>query len=148
MADGGPFLGGCKLHGTSLDVPDPDEDEKQHFHESSSPLDSPLPTASPVRSPLANGSPRLTSRGHTPTFDHSRCSSTMHKSCVCVNFIAEHTRAKEDATKVVYRTEKSAFCIQRIPPFRPKKTGSTWQWCWIGFFYGFLRWQWWLVPLG
>ena len=24
----------------------------------------------------------------------------MHRSCVCVNFIAEHTRAKEDATKV------------------------------------------------
>ena len=24
----------------------------------------------------------------------------MHKSCICVNFIAEHTRAKEEATKV------------------------------------------------
>ena len=101
LSGGAPFLGGCKLHGTSLDAPDPDDDdEKQHFHELSPTLDSPLPTASPVRSPLANGSPRLTSRGHTPTFDHSRCSSTMHKSCVCVNFIAEHTRAKEDATKV------------------------------------------------
>lgn len=30
----------------------------------------------------------------------SRCSVTMHKSCICVNFIAEHTRAKEEATKV------------------------------------------------
>lgn len=114
MADGGPFLGGCKLHGTSLDVPDPDEDEKQHFHDSSSPLDSPLPTASPVRSPLANGSPRLTSRGHTPTFDHSRCSSTMHKSCVCVNFIAEHTRAKEDATKAKEDWKYVAMVLDRL----------------------------------
>ena len=43
---------------------------------------------------------RLPRRGHTPPFDHAGCSPAMHKSCVCVNFIAEHTRAKEDATKV------------------------------------------------
>ena len=34
---------------------------------------------------------------------YSGCSATMHKSCICVNFIAEHTRAKEEATKVIYR---------------------------------------------
>ena len=32
----------------------------------------------------------------------SRCSVTMHRTCVCVNFIAEHTRAKEDSTKVTW----------------------------------------------
>ena len=31
----------------------------------------------------------------------------MHRSCVCVNFIAEHTRAKEDATKVSITAENS-----------------------------------------
>ena len=31
----------------------------------------------------------------------------MHRSCVCVNFIAEHTRAKEDATKVSIAAENS-----------------------------------------
>ena len=50
---------------------------------------------------------RLPSRGHTPPFDHAGCSPAMHKSCVCVNFIAEHTRAKEDATKVSITEENS-----------------------------------------
>jgi hypothetical protein len=44
----------------------------------------------------------LGSRGNTPEFDHSGCSPALHKSCICVNFIAEHTRAKEIATKVQY----------------------------------------------
>ena len=35
-----------------------------------------------------------------PPYDHSMCSLQLHKSCACVNFIAEHTKAKEEATKV------------------------------------------------
>ena len=97
-----PYLGGCKLHGHSLDIPPESEpeDDKSHFHDSGSPLESPLTTRSPCDGPGGHpASPRLPSRGHTPPFDHSHCSPAMHKSCVCVNFIAEHTRAKEDATK-------------------------------------------------
>jgi hypothetical protein len=48
----------------------------------------------------------LGSRGNTPEFDHSGCSPALHKSCICVNFIAEHTRAKEIATKVQYMENK------------------------------------------
>ena len=35
-----------------------------------------------------------------PPYDHSNCSEQLHKSCACVNFIAEHTKAREEATKV------------------------------------------------
>jgi hypothetical protein len=48
----------------------------------------------------------LGSRGNTPEFDHSGCSPALHKSCICVNFIAEHTRAKEIATKVLILKKK------------------------------------------
>ena len=39
----------------------------------------------------------------------SRCSVTMHRTCVCVNFIAEHTRAREDSTKVNTNTKTSSL---------------------------------------
>ena len=55
----------------------------------------------------------------------------MHKSCVCVNFIAEHTRAKEDATKVEIRIsfsmtfarfyEESNFTWNNIHCFQAKE---------------------------
>ena len=35
-----------------------------------------------------------------PPYDHSNCSNHLHKSCACVNFIAEHTKVREEATKV------------------------------------------------
>ena len=35
-----------------------------------------------------------------PPYDHSNCSNSLHKSCACVSFIAEHTKAREEATKV------------------------------------------------
>ena len=57
---------------------------------------------------------RLPSRGHTPPFDHAGCSPAMHKSCVCVNFIAEHTRAKEDATKAKEDWKYVAMVLDRL----------------------------------
>ena len=62
-------------------------------------------------------SPRAASRGggaNTPPFDHTRCSPAMHKSCVCVNFIAEHTRAKEDATKAKEDWKYVAMVLDRL----------------------------------
>ena len=38
----------------------------------------------------------------------------MHKSCVCVNFIAEHTRAKEDATKAKEDWKYVAMVLDRL----------------------------------
>ena len=48
-------------------------------------------------SPLASPVPPL---GPAPPYDHSNCSERMHRSCACVSFIAEHTKAREEATKV------------------------------------------------
>ena len=93
-----PSFGSCMLHGNSVEVPDDDEDSKDF----SPGLDSPggLPSSPGIGSPGGSGSPRLPSRGNTPPFDHSNCSATMHKSCVCVNFIEEHTMTKKGAMKV------------------------------------------------
>ena len=49
IRDGAPFLSGCKpligeckLHGASLEIPpESEEEEKVHFHEAGSPLESP-----------------------------------------------------------------------------------------------------------
>ena len=115
-----PYLGACRLHGCSLEIPpesETEDDKPPHFHDPGSPLESPLASRSPCdgRADRAGvESPRLPSRGHTPPFDHTRCSPAMHKSCVCVNFIAEHTRAKEDATKVKIRI---SFSMTFAPRF-------------------------------
>jgi len=108
-----PLIGECKLHGASLEIPtESEEDEKVHFHEAGSPLESPVAPGSPDCV-----SPRAASRGggaNTPPFDHTRCSPAMHKSCVCVNFIAEHTRAKEDATKAKEDWKYVAMVLDRL----------------------------------
>ena len=116
IADGGLYYqGGCRVHGTSIVLPE-DEDESQTLF--------PQPTTNgghrglaesmsrrrtshsqSVRSsPLASPIPPL---GPAPPYDHSNCSDRMHKSCACVNFIAEHTKAREEATKVKLLEEKN-----------------------------------------
>lgn len=35
-----------------------------------------------------------------PLFSHSNCPPEIHRSCLCVRFIAEHTKMLEDSTKV------------------------------------------------
>lgn len=35
------------------------------------------------------------------TFSHSSCPPEIHRSCICVRFIAEHTKMLEDSTKVI-----------------------------------------------
>ena len=96
--DGDMYYPGCKLHGHGGDL---DSDEAAALNPSghvglamdggggggdrSSTCSSPLPPMS---------------ASAVPPYDHSNCSEQLHKACACVNFIAEHTKAKEEATKV------------------------------------------------
>lgn len=36
-----------------------------------------------------------------PGFLHSKCPPRVHRTCFCVQFIAEHTKVQEDSTKVI-----------------------------------------------
>ncbi|KAF2367681.1 Neurotransmitter-gated ion-channel transmembrane domain [Trinorchestia longiramus] len=56
----------------------------------------------------------------SPTFrsslahDLSHCSAEVHRACWCVNFIAEHTRCKEDSTKVKEDWKYVAMVLDRL----------------------------------
>ncbi len=89
----------CRLHGRTSSVLLDDEDDEDgcggdvacertalNPAASSSGCSSPMP-------PIA--------AADLPPYDHSNCSLALHKSCACINFIAEHTKAKEEATKVI-----------------------------------------------
>ena len=116
--NGGIFYqGGCRVHGTSIILPDEESSKllgatsNGHLgpnggHRGHQPDNGPVGTrrrsphsASVSSSPLASPIPPL---GPAPPYDHSNCSDRMHKSCACVSFIAEHTKAREEATKVRY----------------------------------------------
>ena len=49
-----------------------------------------------------------------PPYDHSNCSFQLHKSCACVSFIAEHTKAREEATKVKEDWKYVAMVLDRL----------------------------------
>ena len=116
--NGGIFYqGGCRVHGTSIILPDEESSKllgatsNGHLgpnggHRGHQPDNGPVGTrrrsphsASVSSSPLASPIPPL---GPAPPYDHSNCSDRMHKSCACVSFIAEHTKAQEEAKKVRY----------------------------------------------
>ena len=126
--DGGLFYqGGCRVHGTSIILPE-DEAAKDHLFTSS--IGGPTITSngghrgpetrrrsprsqSVSPSPLASPVPPL---GPAPPYDHTNCSDRMHKSCACVSFIAEHTKAREEATKVsLTATEAKLDRVKSIP---------------------------------
>lgn len=102
--DGDLYYPGCKVHGTSILLQDEDDAAEAEALNPDG---------------LALGGHRRGGRGHgvpddddcgsprpplspsaMPPYDHSNCSAQLHKSCACVNFIAEHTKAREEATKV------------------------------------------------
>ncbi|XP_040571340.1 acetylcholine receptor subunit alpha-like isoform X2 [Lepeophtheirus salmonis] len=119
------FSSGCQVHGTSVIM---DEDEEDEFN----PIDVRSISADDddlggLSSPLGNNnhlhssstgppliSPPPYEREVNNPFDHSNCSKNLHKSCACVNFIAEHTRAKEEATKVKEDWKYVAMVLDRL----------------------------------
>lgn len=98
LADGARFGGSCLIHGPTLpplplhtDCEDLSVSGEAGIEEVKSPV---------LRSP--------------PTFSHSRCPPEIHKSCICVRFIAEHTKMLEDSTKVSF----SSFTFHIVQIFR------------------------------
>ncbi|XP_011057146.1 PREDICTED: acetylcholine receptor subunit alpha-like [Acromyrmex echinatior] len=49
-----------------------------------------------------------------PVFSHSRCPPEVHRSCICVRFIAEHTKMLEDSTKVKEDWKYVAMVLDRL----------------------------------
>lgn len=83
LTDGARFGGSCQIHGPPL-PPLPLRAECEDLSIAAEPVEE---FKNPV---LRNAS----------TFSHSRCPPEIHRSCICVRFIAEHTKMLEDSTKV------------------------------------------------
>lgn len=84
LTDGARFGGSCLIHGPPL-PPLPLHAECEDLSVS---VDAGIEE---VKSPVLRS---------PPVFSHSRCPPEVHKSCICVRFIAEHTKMLEDSTKV------------------------------------------------
>ncbi|XP_011162240.1 acetylcholine receptor subunit alpha-like isoform X1 [Solenopsis invicta] len=98
LTDGARFGGSCLIHGPPLQ---------------------PLPLHTECENLSASGdagieevkSPALRS---PPVFSHSRCPPEVHRSCICVRFIAEHTKMLEDSTKVKEDWKYVAMVLDRL----------------------------------
>ncbi|XP_032667739.1 acetylcholine receptor subunit alpha-like isoform X2 [Odontomachus brunneus] len=98
LTDGARFGGSCLIHGPPLP---------------------PLPLHTECEDLSVAGdtgieevkSPALRS---PPAFSHSRCPPEVHRSCICVRFIAEHTKMLEDSTKVKEDWKYVAMVLDRL----------------------------------
>ncbi|XP_076764433.1 nicotinic acetylcholine receptor alpha4 [Xylocopa sonorina] len=98
LTDGARFGGSCLIHGPPL-PPLPLHTECEDLSVSGEPV------IDEVKSPVLRS---------PPTFSHSRCPPEIHKSCICVRFIAEHTKMLEDSTKVKEDWKYVAMVLDRL----------------------------------
>ncbi|XP_033334806.1 nicotinic acetylcholine receptor alpha4 isoform X1 [Megalopta genalis] len=98
LADGARFGGSCLIHGPPL-PPLPLHTECEDLSVSGD------AGIEEVKSPVLRS---------PPTFSHSRCPPEIHKSCICVRFIAEHTKMLEDSTKVKEDWKYVAMVLDRL----------------------------------
>ncbi|XP_011688669.1 PREDICTED: acetylcholine receptor subunit alpha-like isoform X2 [Wasmannia auropunctata] len=96
LTDGARFGGSCLIHGPPLpplhsECEDLSVSGDAGIEEVKSPV---------LRSP--------------PAFSHSRCPPEVHRSCICVRFIAEHTKMLEDSTKVKEDWKYVAMVLDRL----------------------------------
>ncbi|XP_018367999.1 PREDICTED: acetylcholine receptor subunit alpha-like [Trachymyrmex cornetzi] len=94
LTDGARFGGSCLIHGPPL-PPLHTECEDLSGDAGIEEVKSPA-----LRSP--------------PVFSHSRCPPEVHRSCICVRFIAEHTKMLEDSTKVKEDWKYVAMVLDRL----------------------------------
>ncbi|KAF7397583.1 hypothetical protein HZH68_008805 [Vespula germanica] len=98
LTDGARFGGSCLIHGPPL-PPLPIRGECEDL---SVPGEAGIEE---VKSPVLR---------NPPTFSHSRCPPEIHRSCICVRFIAEHTKMLEDSTKVKEDWKYVAMVLDRL----------------------------------
>ncbi|XP_033202999.1 acetylcholine receptor subunit alpha-like isoform X3 [Bombus vosnesenskii] len=98
LADGARFGGSCLIHGPPL-PPLPLHTECEDLSVSGE------AGIEEVKSPVLRS---------PPAFSHSRCPPEIHKSCICVRFIAEHTKMLEDSTKVKEDWKYVAMVLDRL----------------------------------
>ncbi|XP_023289253.1 acetylcholine receptor subunit alpha-like isoform X2 [Orussus abietinus] len=96
LADGARFGGSCLIHGPTLPP---------------LPLAADCPELEPVAAEEVK-SPVL--RDPPPAFSHSRCPPELHRSCISVRFIAEHTQMLENSTKVKEDWKYVAMVLDRL----------------------------------
>jgi nicotinic acetylcholine receptor len=88
LTDGARFGGSCLIHGPSL--------PRLPLHADCEDLQVAGEVAAAA---VLDGSKSPVLRPSS-TFSHSKCPPEIHRSCICVRFIAEHTKMLEDSTKV------------------------------------------------
>ncbi|XP_054006619.1 acetylcholine receptor subunit alpha-like isoform X2 [Hylaeus anthracinus] len=98
LTDGARFGGSCLIHGPTL-PPLPLQSECDNLSVSGE------AGIEEVKSPVLRS---------PPPFSHSRCPPEIHKSCICVRFIAEHTKMLEDSTKVKEDWKYVAMVLDRL----------------------------------
>jgi hypothetical protein len=100
------FYPGCKVHGRSSGMHgsiDDDEDDEENLSERDALNSVSVEAAHPFNGDFGFGVSTPAPPDHSSLlelFDHSNCSEQLHKTCACVNFIVEHTKAREEETKV------------------------------------------------
>ncbi|KAL7288637.1 hypothetical protein TKK_0017370 [Trichogramma kaykai] len=105
LTDGARFGGSCLIHGPSLprlplhaDCEDLQVGPSAEVAAAAAFVDG---TKSPVLRPPSS-------------FSHSKCPPEIHRSCLCVRFIAEHTKMLEDSTKVKEDWKYVAMVLDRL----------------------------------
>ncbi|XP_025161168.1 acetylcholine receptor subunit alpha-like isoform X2 [Harpegnathos saltator] len=98
LTDGARFGGSCLIHGPPL-PPLPLQTECEDLSVAGD------AGIEEVKSPVLRS---------PPAFSHSRCPPEVHRSCICVRFIAEHTKMLEDSTKVKEDWKYVAMVLDRL----------------------------------
>ncbi|XP_018312817.1 nicotinic acetylcholine receptor alpha4 [Mycetomoellerius zeteki] len=99
LTDGARFGGSCLIHGPPLPPLRPLHTECEDLS---------------VSGDAAKEEVKNTALRSPPTFSHSRCPPEVHRSCICVRFIAEHTKMLEDSTKVKEDWKYVAMVLDRL----------------------------------
>ncbi|KAK0172886.1 hypothetical protein PV328_006152 [Microctonus aethiopoides] len=96
LADQARFGGSCLIHGPLPPLP---------LNAECDDLSGAATGIEDVKSPVLR---------NPPAFSHSNCPPEIHRSCICVRFIAEHTKMLEESTKVKEDWKYVAMVLDRL----------------------------------